>query len=55
MPDRRLDIDQYAAHLVEYAENSWVVFLRFSEEFDYNEEDCEKGNAELRKKAGQSI
>ena len=52
---RNLDVEQYAAHLVEFAENNWQTFLAFSEDFDYTEADCEEGNAKLRKAAGQSV
>ncbi len=56
MPDdRKLDREQFAAHLAEYAENSWVNFVVWSEEFDYSEADCEQGVKMVRKAAGQIV
>lgn len=48
-----MDKDQFAAHLAEFAENNWRTFIAWSEEFDYNEKDCEQGVKLVRKAAGQ--
>lgn len=50
----KLDREQFAAHLVEFAESHWSVFVEFSRDYDYDEKSCEEGCKAVRKAAGQS-
>lgn len=50
-----MNVDQFAADLVDFAEENWDRFLAWAAaERDYSEADIEKMSAAIKRKAGRS-